>query len=284
MELYQMYNPITATPFAHNEHYMEFEPCLELKPFIKCFWGTNKPIQLKKTDIETTGIVTPDTCMDIIFEADFTNNKISDSFCGINTHTFETYSKNDTEKEIFTFAIRFYAWSVVCFSEESMQNVLNEAFDAGYHFEKIKKRMLPLLFQARNMEEMKSMAEGILLSKLNEKHSNRLVLEAVFQMMKKKGNIQMKQLAKEIHTSNRQLERLFKTYVGISPKGMASLIRYQYLWNDILYRPDFQIFDAVCKYGYTDQAHLIHDFKKYHSMSIKEAKEYAVKHVAFLQE
>lgn len=30
----------------------------------------------------------------------------------------------------------------------------------------------------------------------------------------------------------RQLERLFSEYVGVSPKSLASMVRYQYLWSD----------------------------------------------------
>ena len=73
-------------------------------------------------------------------------------------------------------------------------------------------------------------------------------------------------------------------YVGVSPKSLASLVRYQYLWNDIVYNRQLDILDAVCKYGYSDQAHLCHDFKKYHSMNIADAKKYAMKNVGNIQE
>lgn len=54
-----------------------------LKPYIRCFWGTKKPVNQEKTYIKTNGIVTPDTCMDIMFHVDFTNNRIQNCFCGI---------------------------------------------------------------------------------------------------------------------------------------------------------------------------------------------------------
>lgn len=284
MKLHQIYNPLTATPFARNEKYMEFEPCAALRPYIKCFWGTRKRITLERTNIPTGGIVTPDTCMDIMFDVDFTNNRLSNSFCGINNATFSTFSKNDEKKEIFSFAIRFYAWSVVCFSEESVQGVLNQSFDIGYHFEKIKKQISPILLYAESMEMLIPIVEKILLANLHTERSNSLVLEALYRMMRHKGNCKIEGLAKDLHISNRQLERLFREYVGVSPKSMASMMRYQYLWNDVLFRPDFRILDAVHEYGYTDQAHLLRDFRKYHSMNIEEAKKHAGMHVAFLQD
>lgn len=283
MELYQIYHPITATPFACDDDYMEFAPCDALKPYIRCFWGTRRPIRKIKTGIPTHGIVTPDTCMDIIFTVDFTNNKVHSSFCGIDDRTFHTCNNNNEEKIAFTFAIRFYAWSAALFSEESMRDTRNAFFDVGYHFSKIKTELEPLLFDIVEMEKLIAAAETILLKNYHAQRENTRVLEAVYKILMDKGNIRTDQLSREIHISSRQLERLFREYIGISPKNLASMVRYQYLWNDILYEPQFNVLDAVHKYGYTDQAHLLHEFKKFHSVNVTDARKYAYKNVAFLQ-
>lgn len=284
MKLHEIYNPITATPFAQNETYMEFEPCEELKPYIKCFWGTKMPFKQIKTEIPTKGIVTPDTCMDIIFTVDFTNNQIYGSFCGIDSQSFETYSSNDEEKVISTFAIRFYAWSAVLFSEENMSGTKNSFFEVEYHFSKLKKEIGVLLFDVVNMEDRIRLTEKYLLTHIHTRRNNPILMEAVAQMLLRKGNVEIGQLSKEIHTSVRQLERLFRENMGISPKQLSSLVRYQYLWNEVLFRPDFQVLDAVYRYGYTDQSHLLNDFKRFHTMGMAQARKYAMEHVAFLQE
>ena len=59
--------------------------------------------------------------------------------------------------------------------------------------------------------------------------------------------------------------------MGVSPKALASLMRYQLLWQDMLYSPRFDVLDAVARYGYTDQAHLLHDFHRRHLMTPREA-------------
>lgn len=76
---------------------------------------------------------------------------------------------------------------------------------------------------------------------------------------------------------------LFHEYVGITPKKLSNLIRYQFLWRDILWEPDFDVFNAVHKYGYTDQSHLLREFKRYHSMDIHEARTIALKDVENIQ-
>lgn len=284
MKLHEIYQPKTATPFVRGESYMEFAPCEELKPYIRCFWGTQMPYRERKTDIPVQGIVTPDTCMDIIFTVDFTHNHIYGSFCGIDDRTFATHNGKGEDKLVSTFAIRFYAWSAILFSEESMRDTKNAFFAVDCHFSKLKKEMEPLLFDVIRMEDRIRVAEKYLLNHMHPERSNHILMDAVAELLLRKGSLEIGQLSREIHTSSRQLERVFRENIGISPKQLSSLIRYQYLWNDILYQPGFQVLDAVYRYGYTDQAHLLRDFKRFHTMTIAEARQYAIKHVAFLQE
>ena len=283
MDFYNHYNPITATPFAGNDSYMEFAPCDALKPFIRCFWGTPRPLFQKKTQIQTTGIVTPDTCMDIMFDVNFTGNRISNSFCGINDRTFSVTNHNDSDQSIFSFAIRFYAWSVVLFSEESMSTTRNAHFDVGFHFSKIKKKMEAILFDVSSIYELIPQVEKILMESYNSKRENAQVFQAVAGMLESRGKQSVSIITAKTYMSERQLERLFREYVGVTPKKLAAMIRYQYLWNDIAFQKHFDIRDAVYQYGYSDQAHLCHEFKKYHSMNIADAKKYAFQNVGKLQ-
>lgn len=62
--------------------------------------------------------------------------------------------------------------------------------------------------------------------------------------------------------------------MGVSPKAFSSLVRYQMLWQDML-RPDFNVTDAVEKFGYSDQPHLLNDFRRRHLMNPGQAVEYA---------
>jgi hypothetical protein len=122
MNLSQIYHPITATPF-NTEYYIEYEPCEELKPYIRCFWENKSSYLQTETNISKRSIVIPDTCMDIIFEVDFKGNKIYSRFAGINDSFFEMEQTNDMKPMKYTFAIRFYAWSVTLFAEDSMRDV-----------------------------------------------------------------------------------------------------------------------------------------------------------------
>ena len=283
MELHKIYNPITATPFRYTEDYMELAPCDALKPYIRCFWGSKKAVIPKENPADPSGIITPDTCMDIIFTADFTDNKIKSCFCGIDDRTFTTYNNKNPQKSSFCFAIRFYAWGVSMFTRESMINTKNAFIDADCHFPEIKKELEKRLFDVAEISQLIPIAEKILLDHFVERNKNPIVFQAMSNILENKGNLPMTELRQEVLVSSRQLERLFLEYIGIPPKSLASLVRYQYLWNDLLYNKAFNIADAVYRYGYSDQAHLCHDFKKYHSMSMSEARSYALQNVGNIQ-
>ena len=113
--MYRLYRPITATPFQANASYREYAPCEALKPYIRCFWGTAEPVTAARGG---QGLVIPDTCMDILFDLNYTKNTCSDCFCGINDRAFcsLTAASGDT---VATFAIRFYPWTAALFAEDA---------------------------------------------------------------------------------------------------------------------------------------------------------------------
>lgn len=263
-------------PFRNSSTYTEIIPCQSLRPYIQCFWGTKKPVTKAKNDVITDELIIPDTCMDIIFNINYTENKINSNFIGINTEAFMTAPQNDKEESTSVFAIRFYAWTAVLFSDESMTGVKNSVFDAAQHYSKIKSALEPLLFDINTINERVKIAEKILLDLLNAKRINHHLETALFCIFRNKGNIKTTALSDEVFISSRQLERIFNEYLGVSPKQLTSLVRYQNIWNDILFNKHFNVADAVHLYGYTDQSHLLHDFKRYHTLLPGEAKRYAL--------
>ena len=158
MNLSEIYRPITATPFD-TENYMEYEPCEELKPYIRCFWGIKNPCVERQMNINKRSIVIPDTCMDIMFEVDFSKNTIGNGFAGINDTYFETEKPKEKKTRKTTFAIRFYAWSVSLFAEDSMRDVKNRFSDVDCYFPKLKREIEPLLFDITDIKKLIPIAE-----------------------------------------------------------------------------------------------------------------------------
>lgn len=272
----------TATPYLNTPSYMEIPPSPALMPYVRCFWGSALPFEAGSFGSGEGKLVTPDLCTDIIFQVDYGANRISSSFCGLNDKAF--LAGGVKGQRISTFAIRFYPWGAALFSKESMKGTRNGFFDADSHFPQLKTFMEALLFEKPRLRERAALAESFLLENLRERRKIPALWNALDGMLRRKGNVRIEELAGEVLLGSRQLERIFQEYIGLSPKKLSSLFRYQFLWEEILENPYFQILDGVYQYGYTDQAHLLHEFKGYHTMNPLKAREYAFAHVGFLQE
>lgn len=267
------YRPLTAAPFRQNEEYQEIAPRIpELAKYIRCFWGSGRPYLKKSAD---TGLVTPDTCVDIIYKVDHTANTINGGFCGINDVSFWSVGNSEDGHLVSVFAIRFYAWGAYGFSEDSMKDTKNQYLDVQSRFHWLDRLLQPRLFEKKSLEERMEIAEALLLQRLSGIRHSSLVYDAVAQMLLHKGALSTAELAKSCFISSRQLERLFHEYIGMTPKKLCNLVRYQFVWNDVLTNPAFHVMDAVWRYGYTDQSHLLREFKRYHTMDIQAARKYA---------
>ncbi|MCM1307970.1 MAG: helix-turn-helix domain-containing protein [Butyrivibrio sp.] len=284
MDFYKIYNPITAMPFRKSTEYVELAPCEALLPYVRCFWGSIVPYQSGgSADLGSENLVTPDTCMDVIFDINHTKESIVSCFCGIDDRSFA--SEGERERGVVSkFGIRFYAWSAALFSEDALRDVRNARLEAGAHFGGLKKYLEPRLYETDDIFGRAALAEKYLLEHMDAERGNAVLPQAVGFILKRRGVLRIEELSDEMCKSARSLERVFGEYIGMPPKRLSELVRYQYLWNEIIYSPDTDIQDLVYRYGYTDQAHLLRDFKRFHTMTPTEARRYACRNVGFLQD
>lgn len=273
--LAEIYHPITGTPFQNDDTYCEIAPCDALKPYIRCFWGTKIPVKAVECSSDS-GIVIPDTCMDIIFHIDYTNNICDGHFCALDERSFLT-SGSASSALTSTFAIRFYAWSAVLFADNALNGSKNRAFHVEEFFQSLKSELQPQLFDVPTLAGRIAIAEKALLKRFHPERINNDLLNAIYYMIENSGRVRIADICNYTAVSEKQLERLFSHHMGISPKSFSSLIRYQLLWQEMISAPRFDILDAVEKYGYTDQAHLLNDFKRRHLMTPREAVVFAAK-------
>lgn len=268
------YVPLTAAPGKQSETYQEILPkSPDLAGIVRCFWGSKKPYQ-KTWQKPVKTLVIPDTCVDIIYNIDHTANTVTGRFCGVNDASFEACDRGAPGHVLSVFGIRFYAWAAYAFCEDSLKGTVNGCYDVGSRFSRLDRLLGQRLFETDSLEERSLVAENLLLGQSASPRQNKVVELAVGQILSQRGAIRAGQLARECFISSRQLERLFHEYIGIPPQKLCGLVRYQCLWNEIMRTPQFRVLDAVSRYGYTDQSHLMREFKRYHTMDIRQALLY----------
>ena len=78
-----------------------------------------------------------------------------------------------------------------------------------------------------------------------------------------KGNVSVTQLLHILPITEKQLERRFNQYIGISPKRFSAIMQLQYFLKSLQNSsPGKKIADVAYESGYYDQAHLNNHFKK----------------------
>lgn len=256
ISLTEKYRPILSTPFG-REGYREAAPCEALKPYIRCFWTQKQTDQIIW--------VIPDTCMDIIFRSE-ENGVFKCSFSTIDEKAFCSENKGAE-----FFGIRFYAWTAGLFLREELSGKfpVEELFSGAAELITVPQR-------SETFAERVSLSEKWLLGKLDSVQVNADFLNSVDFIIDHWGSAGISDISSHTAVSPRTLERLFKRQIGISPKRFSELVRYQLLWQEIT-AGKFNMLDAMEKYGYYAQAHLLNDFKKRHMMNPKQALEYAEK-------
>lgn len=265
------YHPLTARPFRRNKTYEEHIPCKPLRPYVACFWSSEG---IEKGGNDGLIRVIPDTCMDIIIEINYTKQIIKSCLCGIQDYTVMMEQEKEKEETI-RFAVRFPFWAVRRFLTLDMSALYNQVLDLELLIPGCNSKFEEL-FYCHSLAERIAWMESYLLGIFNPEGYNPNLYNSIAYLLRSGGRAPVRDICGYSAVSQRHLERLFKQEIGISIKRTASLVRYQHVWREVIQQNTFHIQDAVCRYGYADQSHLLGEFKRFHGLYPIQAKQEAL--------
>jgi AraC-like DNA-binding protein len=128
----------------------------------------------------------------------------------------------------------------------SLARALNEVRDSG------------------SLADAVSMAQDRLEELVSPAELDARVRHVVGTILRRRGRLSIDEAAREVGLTRRHLERRFRRTVGISPKRLARITRFQHALR-LLERQDGSLpapgTSTAAECGYADQAHFIRDFK-----------------------
>lgn len=270
--------------------HQEFEPPDELRDTIKCFWHNIKDFGELQSNYE----VLPDGYAEIIF---YFGNLSSISYkeglqplpspfmMGLLNQPVLFHTKNRLE----IIGIRCFPWTV--FDLLGLPSGKN-----GVHiFEHPIAQLQPILnkwVQAGRIDEALAQVKQYFLDARSQIAIDSMLFKAGVAMSEANGTMPVSQVAAAAHATVRTLERKFKQSSGYTVKDVSGLMRFEQVRNQLWLYPNSNLAGLAHELGYTDQAHLSKEFKRYSGTTpvafarkAKKAKQ-AVSNdfVAFLQD
>lgn len=91
---------------------------------------------------------------------------------------------------------------------------------------------------------------------------NEKIEQSINLIFSRKGDVTVAELTDLVHITERQLQRLFNHFVGLSPKFYCRIIRFNHIFS-LMEQPDSSWVEVALHSGYYDQAHFIRNFQAF---------------------
>jgi len=119
------------------------------------------------------------------------------------------------------------------------------------------------IYDVRELPEKVGIIEALLIRRIKGKEEKGASLRnAISEIVRSGGQISVDQLAGDMGVSGRQLERRFLREVGLGPKLLCRILRFQQVFRAVE-RADKNWARIATDCGYYDEAHLIRDFRQF---------------------
>ena len=144
------------------------------------------------------------------------------------------------------------------FLNNPMYELTNNLFSFSELYGKDGKRLLEQVVENENPHQKINLIQDFLFNQIQVKQRNNFIVNyAVSFMSSLHGLVSIKELENKTGYSKRYLDLLFKNHLGISPKTLATIYRFQHFYKS------FQTGGTNIYDLYYDQSHFIKEFKRY---------------------
>ena len=200
--------------------------------------------------------VLPDTCADLIF--DLNQNK------GFLSGIMTNFQLRELANGSNLLGIRFKSEKFGLLSEIPLNETKNLRVELSEVFPRTRLDRLSQLTDLQETVDKIEFLEAFIETsfKQNSQKEDKLILSVAKHIRKQKGIVHVGDLATSYHISLRQLERRFKSYIGLSIKEFSSIVRFKNARNLIATSTKTSLLEIAFDMGFFDHAHMTYEFKR----------------------
>jgi len=265
----RLFNPLQPPAIQSNMldahyQYREFMPCKALLPYVACYWT----VDFQASDRHYTHRIIPDGCIDIIFDLKAPSNANAAFAVGLMT----SYETIELSASCSLFGIRFFAESASRFIKCSASELAGYQANLDDLWGKEGSSFMDEVRSSNSISEAIERVESVLLKAcLQPKtESDPLLQSSLKYMYASKGTMSVRDLAETVCYSERNLSRIYEKELGVSPKKLLDIIRFQYILQGLHHSPSARQAEFAVNYGFYDQSHFIHKFKRLYGLPPKQ--------------
>ncbi len=214
-------------------------PSPSLVKYIDKYWMVENK---KNKNIDVP--IIPDGCIDIISK----NGEIV--LVGI----MEVASLVSIKPNDYYFGIRFKPSIIASLLDKDVSKFNNKIIPLSLIDTKLHNS---LQNKMANIEKLNQLFEGL----FNGIEFDKRIIKSVNLIELNGGNITIENLCEETKLSQKHLERLFKTHIGLTPKKFSRIIRFFQTHKHLTKEGMKNLCSKILEKGYYDQAHFNHEYK-----------------------
>ena len=244
----------------YREHY----PKAPLNRYVECFWILESETLPAPA---TTERILPDGCVELIlnFGARFlqhtdTQQSLQPSNFLVGQMTGPVFISPTGSVQLM--GLRFHPGGTLPFFSEPMHEITDQVVELGSLAARFENELMRVSVGLKSMDERIAALESLLVSYVLRIKTEPYAILLAKKIVDRGGIVSVDQLANEAGISARQLERRFLNEVGIGPKLLSRIVRFQQVFRAVEQCAGAWAPVAV-ECGYYDQAHLIRDFNQF---------------------
>ncbi len=135
--------------------------------------------------------------------------------------------------------------------------------DLGQRCRSLAKSIEQLLKAGDLLEALELLEAWLLGLAGNAPQEPTTAIEAATLLYASHGSGKITEIAETLQISVRQLERGFASDIGLPPKALARVIRFERAYHQLLHAPPQNLSQLALDLGYADQAHLTREFQDF---------------------
>lgn len=246
--------------------YREIRPSGDLEHFVECYW------MVEERQAAAQEISFPDGTIDLVFSFGdgYTREALSDHR-KFSVKTAALLGQSTSGRILSTgnnnnlLSIRFKPFGLYPLLGIPMNEITEESLTLQEVVKNWGQDLEQQVFAATTAVSRIQAIENFLNNKLRSGggYIDPVVRAAVSEILIHRGNIRIESIYQKLCVSKSTLEAKFKTCVGLSPKELASIWRFNHAVVLQKQHVESSLTEVGYRASYFDQSHMIKDFRRY---------------------